>query len=110
MVHGDFHPGNVLVRGGQLAAIIDWEAAQPGDSRADLVRLYAALATWLEPDSAAVTMFRREVEATTPGEIWQPIAAELAVHHLRYGLLANPSELDWVLREAAILLPGQQHL
>lgn len=105
VVHGDYHPGNVLVRGGQVAAVIDWETAQAGDSRADLLRMYAVAATWQEPGSAVVDLYRHELDATTPPEIWRPMAAELTVHHLRYGLLAKPSQLDWVLREADILLP-----
>ena len=28
LVHGDYLPGNVLVRDGALAAIVDWEEAQ----------------------------------------------------------------------------------
>jgi aminoglycoside phosphotransferase (APT) family kinase protein len=109
IVHGDFHPGNVLVRGDdQVAAVIDWETAQPGDSRADLLRIYAVVATWLPPESPEVNLFRRELDATTPREIWLPMAAELVVHHLRYGLFAKPDALDWVLREAEILLPRRK--
>jgi len=89
VVHGDFHPGNVLARGEEVAAIIDWETAQPGDARADLLRMYAAVATWSDADSAAVSLFRRELEATTPREVWLPIGAEIAVLHLRYGLFAK---------------------
>jgi aminoglycoside phosphotransferase (APT) family kinase protein len=103
VVHGDFHPGNVLVRNDQIAAIIDWESARPGDSRADLIRMYSAMATWSHPDS---TLFREELDETTPPEVWWPVAAELTAHHLRYGLIAEPSELEWVLREAEILLGG----
>ena len=36
LVHGDYWPGNVLWRNGQLAAVIDWEDAQLGDPLADL--------------------------------------------------------------------------
>jgi hypothetical protein len=27
--HGDFHPGNLIVRDGRLAAVLDWDAASP---------------------------------------------------------------------------------
>lgn len=106
IVHGDFHPGNVLVRDGQIAAVIDWESAQPGDCRADLIRMYAAMASWSHPDSR---LFRDEVDRTTPPEVLRPIAAEMVALHLRYGLLVKPSELDWVLREAEILLNSSAH-
>lgn len=36
LLHGDFWPGNVLWRDGQLVAVIDWEDAQVGDPLADL--------------------------------------------------------------------------
>lgn len=36
LLHGDFWPGNILWRDGQLAAIIDWEDAQIGDPLADV--------------------------------------------------------------------------
>ncbi len=107
IVHGDFHPGNLLVRDGRIAAVFDWEEARAGDARADLVRLYAAAATWEAPGSAVLALLRKELDDTTPPDIRLPIGAEIAVHHLRYGLFARPDELDWVLREARILLSGQ---
>jgi aminoglycoside phosphotransferase (APT) family kinase protein len=36
LLHGDFWPGNVLWRGDQLAAVIDWEDAALGDALTDL--------------------------------------------------------------------------
>jgi aminoglycoside phosphotransferase (APT) family kinase protein len=36
LLHGDFWPGNVLWRAGQLAAVIDWEDARVGDPLLDL--------------------------------------------------------------------------
>lgn len=36
LLHGDFWPGNVLWKGSQVAAIIDWEDAAIGDPLADL--------------------------------------------------------------------------
>lgn len=36
LLHGDFWPGNVLWKDGQLAAIIDWEDAALGDPLADV--------------------------------------------------------------------------
>ena len=35
-LHGDLHPGNLLVRDGRLAAVIDWGLAAVGDPAADL--------------------------------------------------------------------------
>ena len=36
LLHGDFWPGNLLWRDGQLAAVIDWEDAAVGDPLADV--------------------------------------------------------------------------
>lgn len=36
LLHGDFWPGNILWRDGQLAAVIDWEDARTGDPLSDL--------------------------------------------------------------------------
>ncbi|MEV4351638.1 phosphotransferase [Actinoplanes sp. NPDC049596] len=39
LVHLDFHPGNVLVDGGRLTGVIDWDGATRGDRHFDLVTL-----------------------------------------------------------------------
>lgn len=39
VVHRDFAPENVLVSGGKLCAVVDWEQSSAGDSRFDLVGL-----------------------------------------------------------------------
>ncbi len=36
LVHGDFRPANVLVEGGRVTALLDWELARLGDSHDDL--------------------------------------------------------------------------
>ena len=36
LLHGDFWPGNILWRYGQLVAVIDWEDAALGDPLADV--------------------------------------------------------------------------
>ena len=39
IVHGDFHHRNVLVDGGRVVGVFDWDIAGPGDWRFDLVNL-----------------------------------------------------------------------
>jgi aminoglycoside phosphotransferase (APT) family kinase protein len=46
-IHGDLHPGNLLVRGGRLAAVIDFGDLAAGDPATDL-----AIAWMLLPDRA----------------------------------------------------------
>jgi aminoglycoside phosphotransferase (APT) family kinase protein len=53
LVHGDFHPQNVIVasRDGDVRAILDWELCTLGDPIADVGTL---LAYWPEPDRVGV--------------------------------------------------------
>lgn len=44
LLHGDFWPGNLLWRDGQLAAVIDWEDAHFGDPLSDVAISRAELA------------------------------------------------------------------
>ena len=39
LVHLDFHPGNMLVDGGRLTGVVDWDGATRGDRHFDLVTL-----------------------------------------------------------------------
>ena len=38
-MHLDFHPGNVLVDGGRVTGVVDWDGAGRGDRLFDLVTL-----------------------------------------------------------------------
>jgi aminoglycoside phosphotransferase (APT) family kinase protein len=42
LVHGDFHFGNLLFRGGEVAAVLDWEIASIGDQLFDVAGLVVA--------------------------------------------------------------------
>jgi aminoglycoside phosphotransferase (APT) family kinase protein len=44
LIHMDFHPGNVLVDGGRLTGVVDWDGAARGDRHFDLVTLRFVLA------------------------------------------------------------------
>lgn len=56
-VHGDLIPGNLVVRGGRLSAIIDWGGAAYADPAQDLAPAWAVL------DRGARSVFRSEVGA-----------------------------------------------
>jgi aminoglycoside phosphotransferase (APT) family kinase protein len=53
VVHGDYRLGNIMVGGGSLLAILDWEMATVGDPLADLGYLTI---TWSEPGAVDHTM------------------------------------------------------
>lgn len=48
LLHLDYHPGNVLVRGGRIVAVLDWANAAADDPRYDRARTESQLA--LHPD------------------------------------------------------------
>src|SRR3954453_21323073 len=43
LLHLDFHPDNVVVRGGVVTGVLDWENAIAGDRRADVARTWSLL-------------------------------------------------------------------
>jgi len=52
-LHGDIHPGNLLVRNGALSAVIDWELLSVGDPALDLS------AAWMVLQSAGRETLRK---------------------------------------------------
>ena len=54
-LHGDLLPGNLVVRDGRLAALIDWGSAGVGDPAQDLAPAWTLL------DEPARTVFRSEL-------------------------------------------------
>jgi len=82
-VHGDYRLGNMMVAGGKIVAVLDWEMGAIGDPRADLGYL---LATYTEPNGAFSPLGSSPVTAE-PGF---PSRAELVA---RYGRDVGP--LAW---------------
>jgi aminoglycoside phosphotransferase (APT) family kinase protein len=64
LLHGDFWPGNVIWREGQLAAILDWEDAAIGDPLADLGNSRLEMLWLFEQD--AMRDFTRRYQAQMP--------------------------------------------
>jgi aminoglycoside phosphotransferase (APT) family kinase protein len=60
LLHGDFWPGNILCKDGQLRAVIDWEDALIGDPLADLAN--ARLEILFAFGSEAMQDFTREYQ------------------------------------------------
>ncbi len=66
LLHGDPNPGNFILRGDAVAAVVDWELAALGDPRSDL-GFYAALQTvfFAPPPIPGVTPLSRAYEDVT---------------------------------------------
>jgi aminoglycoside phosphotransferase (APT) family kinase protein len=80
LVHGDYHMGNLLFRGAEVAAVLDWEIAEVGQPLVDLGCL-------------CVMVARRRFEGgTAPGG---SIDVEIADFVKLYG--ADPEEMRWYL-------------
>lgn len=78
-LHGDVHPGNVLVTDGRLSGVIDWGLCGVGDGACDL------LSAWTLFDTGAREVFRTHLGATDAdwlrGAGW---ALSMAVIYLPY--------------------------
>lgn len=61
LLHGDFWPGNLLWRAGQLVAVIDWEDALLGDPLADLANSRLEMLWAFDED--AMEQFTRQYQA-----------------------------------------------
>lgn len=110
-IHGDLHPGQLIVDGGDVV-IIDWERARLGEAEEDLANLAAHLA-W-EADSEGARLWRavrrgysaaggryRQSRLTTHLRI--ALVRVLAVHSWRDSALARATDMprwDDFLREA----------
>lgn len=65
LLHGDYWPGNVLFREGQLMAVIDWEDAALGDPLADLAN--SRLEVLWALGAAAMHHFTQQYRLRLPG-------------------------------------------
>lgn len=79
-VHGDLHPGNVVVRDGRLVGVIDWGDVHAGDPAVDLA------AAWMLLGAPGLGELRErlalDADTWERGRGW---ALVLAVMFLRYG-------------------------
>ena len=102
LLHGDFWPGNVLWRDGQIVAVIDWEDAAIGDPLADLAssRLEILWAFGID----AMHNFTRQYRSMTTINFtslpyWDLCAALWPVHQIA----------NWGLDEITVKTMREQH-
>jgi aminoglycoside phosphotransferase (APT) family kinase protein len=77
LVHGDYHYGNMLFRGAEVVAVLDWEIAQIGQPLLDLGCL-------------GIVAFRRRFDAPNPGG-----ALDVSLEDLYRLYGADPEEMGW---------------
>lgn len=70
LIHGDFHPGNTLWRGGRLTGVVDWCASRLGPASYELAYCRADLALLLGRDAAdRLTHHYTAITGTTPADL-----------------------------------------
>jgi aminoglycoside phosphotransferase (APT) family kinase protein len=81
LIHGDFHPGNVLFARRRLSAVIDWPLAAAGQPASDVCfcRLDTALMLGLEVADLILAAYEAETGAPLPDRpFWDLVAATRA--------------------------------
>jgi aminoglycoside phosphotransferase (APT) family kinase protein len=102
LLHGDFWPGNLLWRDGQLAAVIDWEDARVGDPLADLAN--ARLEVLMAFGPAAMDDLTDRYRALNPIDLTNLPYSDLCAALRLCGKLA-----DWGLDEATERRMRERH-
>ncbi|TSD47097.1 aminoglycoside phosphotransferase family protein [Rhodococcus sp. KBS0724] len=80
-MHSDLHPGNILVRGGRLSAVIDWGGLSLGDPAIDCLVAW----TLLTPNTRRVFRAHADVDEDTwkRGRAWALSIALVALPYYR---------------------------
>jgi aminoglycoside phosphotransferase (APT) family kinase protein len=97
LLHGDFWPGNVLWRGGRLAAVIDWEDALVGDPMIDLAitRLELAWILGLDAMDALTARYRALRTVNDDALVYWDLCAALRFMRLAGGQLDQWARFFW---------------
>lgn len=102
LVHGDFGGKNLLVAGGRLAGILDWEAACTGSPLWDVGHFFRYAGRYAPAFRAAFARAYRDAGGDLP-EPWLPSARWLDAARL-VRVLAEPRELPSVFADCRALL------
>jgi len=100
LCHLDFHPGNMLVDGGRITGLVDWDGSCRGNRYLDLVTLRFDLALrapdltgWLDG------LLRDAVPAEQLAAFWAHMSLRLVDWAIRHH---GPAEVDLWLSVAAL--------
>lgn len=94
-VHLDWHHRNVLVDGGTVTAVVDWETACPGDARFDLVTqaFWSEVHRGSEVDEAAADEIAAFVADRVDADVRAGLSALLAAQQLTFTADQRPDLL-----------------
>ncbi len=65
LVHGDFHPGNVLWRWGKVSGVVDWQAACAGPAIIDVAHCRVSLLTFGTEEAERFTALWQQAASVT---------------------------------------------
>jgi len=88
--HTDYWSGNILWRGDEIAAVLDWEEAGYGHPAADVA--YARMGYFIEGEPEAADVFLREYEAAAG---WSLARRDLALFELAASARPMTDPDDW---------------
>jgi aminoglycoside phosphotransferase (APT) family kinase protein len=101
LVHGDFNPTNLLVRGDDVAGVLDWEWAHAGDPLSDFGNLLRDRGGPVSPEfESAVAMGWQEETGVMLPDDWR---ARVRLRDLSSGLEFLTSEADRPASQATAL-------
>jgi aminoglycoside phosphotransferase (APT) family kinase protein len=94
IVHGDFHHRNYLAVGDRITGVFDWDFADSGDWRSDLVTLafWSAMPPGLIPRAPAQIIISRTQELCPP-DVLALLAARLTLRQLEFDARVHPERL-----------------
>jgi aminoglycoside phosphotransferase (APT) family kinase protein len=77
LIHGDFHPGNVLFARNRLSAVVDWPLAAAGQPASDvcMCRMDAGLMLGLDVADLILDAYEAETGAALPDRGWWDLFA-----------------------------------
>lgn len=107
LLHGDFWPGNLVWRDGQLVAVIDWEDAALGDPLADLANSRLEMLWALGVD--AMHDFTHQVESLVQHTSAPINFTHLPVWDLWAGLRTGANIASWGLEAASERIMRERH-
>ena len=113
LLHGDFWPGNILWRNGQIVGVVDWEDAGTGDPLADLAnsRLEILWAFGIDAMDSLTHQYEGMTEfdfAALP--IWDLVAALRPAHKIAEWAHDDITEMKWRERHRLFITQAFQKL